>query len=48
MTDVTIREIPDVREITDGPSPSPVPPISTQAEREAKLAEALALLAEPV
>jgi len=45
MTDVTIREIADLREITGEPSPPRIPPVSTREEAEAKLAEARALLA---
>jgi hypothetical protein len=45
MTDVTIREIADLREITDEPCPPRISPVSTREEAEAKLAEAGALLA---
>jgi hypothetical protein len=45
MTDVTIREIADPREITDEPGLPRIPPVSTWEEAEAKLAEARALLA---
>ena len=47
MTDVSIREIADLREITDEPGPPRIPPVtvSTREEAEAKLAEARALLA---
>jgi hypothetical protein len=46
MTDVTIREIADLREITDEPCPPGIPPVSTREEAEAKLAEARALRAQ--
>jgi hypothetical protein len=36
MTDVTIREIADPREITDEPGPPSIPPVSTREEAEAK------------
>ena len=45
MTDVSIREIADLREITDEPRPPRIPPVSTREEAEAKLAEGRALLA---
>ena len=45
MTDVTMREIADLREITDEPRLPRIPPVSTREEAEAKLAEARALLA---
>ena len=45
MTDVTIREIADLHEITDEPGPPSIPPVSTRQEAGAKLAEARALLA---
>jgi hypothetical protein len=45
MTDVSIREIADLREVMDEPGPPRIPSVSTREEAEAKLAEARALLA---
>jgi hypothetical protein len=46
MTDVTIREIQDLRELSDPPTPRPEPdPGKEKAAREAALADALALIA---
>ena len=47
MTDFTIREIRDLRELTEPPAPHPVPSAQDKkAEREAALADALALIAK--
>ena len=47
MTDVTIREIRDLRELADPPAPRPErSPQDEKAEREATLADALALIAK--
>jgi hypothetical protein len=46
MTDVTIREIQDLRELSDPPAFRPEPdPDKEKAAREAALADALALIA---
>ena len=46
MTDVTIGEIRDLRELSDPPAPRPEPdPDKEKAAREAALADALALIA---
>ncbi len=46
MTDVTIREIRDLRELSDPPATRPEPdPDKELAAREAALADALALIA---
>jgi hypothetical protein len=46
MTDVTIREIRDLRELSDPPAFRPEPdPDKEKAAREAALADALALIA---
>jgi hypothetical protein len=46
MTDVTIREIRDLRELSDPPATRPEPdPDKEKAAREAALADALALIA---
>ena len=46
MTDVTIREIQDLRELSDPPAFRPEPdPDEEKAAREAALADALALIA---
>ena len=46
MTDVTIREIQDLRELSDPPAFRPEPdPDKEKAVREAALADALALIA---
>jgi hypothetical protein len=45
MTDVTIREIRDLRELSDQPATRPEPdPDKEKAAREAALADALALI----
>ena len=47
MTDFTIREIRDLRELSDPPVPRPEPNAQDEkAEREAALADALALIAK--
>ncbi len=47
MTDVTIREIRDLRELSDPPAPRPERSVQDEkAEREAALANALALIAK--
>jgi hypothetical protein len=47
MTDVTIREIQDLRELSDPPAPRPERSVQDEkAEREAALANALALIAK--
>ena len=47
MTDFTIREIRDLRELSDPPAPHPEPIAQDKkAEREAALADALALIAK--
>jgi hypothetical protein len=47
MTDVTIREIRDLRELSDPPAPRPESSVQDEkAEREAALANALALIAK--
>ena len=46
MTDVTIREIRDLRELSDPPATRPEPdPDKEKAAHEAALADALALIA---
>ena len=45
MTEVTICEIADIREVADERPTRVRPLLPTQAESEAKLAEALALIA---
>ena len=46
MTDVTIREIHDLRGLADSPAPRTQPdPDKEKAAREAALADALALIA---
>ena len=46
MTDITIREIQDLRELSDPPAFRPEPdPDKEKAAREAALADALALIA---
>jgi hypothetical protein len=46
MTDVTIREMHDLRELADPPAPRTQPgPDKQKAAREAALADALALIA---
>jgi len=46
MTDITIREIRDLRELSDPPATRPEPdPDKEKAAREAALADALALIA---
>jgi hypothetical protein len=46
MTDVTIREIQDLRELAEPPAPSSQPdPDKEKAARKAALADALALIA---
>ena len=46
MTDVTIREIQDLRELSDPPAFRPEPdPDKEKAAREAALADAFALIA---
>jgi hypothetical protein len=45
MTDVTIREIQDLRELSDPPAPRPEPdPEKEKAARDAKFAEIQALI----
>jgi hypothetical protein len=45
MTDVTIREIRDLRELTDPPAPRPEPdPDKEKAARDARFAEIQALI----
>ncbi len=47
MTDFTIREIRDLRELSDPPAPRPEPSAQDKkAGREAALADALALIAK--
>lgn len=47
MTDFTIREIRDLRELAEPPGPSPERNAEDEkAEREAALADALALIAK--
>jgi hypothetical protein len=47
MTDVTIREIQDLRELSDPPAPRPERSAQEEkAERQAALANALALIAK--
>jgi hypothetical protein len=47
MTDVTIREIWDLRELAEPPAPRPVRSAQDEkADREATLANALALIAK--
>ena len=47
MTDFTIREIRDLRELSDPPAPHPEPIAQDRkTEREAALANALALIAK--
>jgi hypothetical protein len=47
MTDFTIREIQDLRELTEPPAPRPEHnALDEKAEREATLANALALIAK--
>jgi hypothetical protein len=46
MTDVTIREIRDLRELTEPPAPRPEPdPDKEKAARDARFAEIQALIA---
>jgi hypothetical protein len=46
MTDVTIREIQDLRELSERPAPRPEPHSGKDKDaREAALADALALIA---
>jgi hypothetical protein len=45
MTDVTIREIQDMREVSDPPTPRPEPdPEKDKAARDARFAEIQALI----
>ncbi len=47
MTDFTIREIQDLRQLSDPPGPRPeADPDEEKAAREAALADALALIAK--
>ena len=47
MTDFTIREIRDLRELAEPPAPRPEPDFDKEkAAREAALADALALIAK--